>query len=479
MFSLAAESNLPAEHAEVGTRRSRSKDNNTIMSENDDETVGGRIMEDAVRIMGDTVGTEGFTPNCCVLSWRLRLGYAELYATLAPNNINAVITRARSIEPACETVDELIERCREISKPLLGKGDFEGVIQALMAKLPFDDPDVDAHAQEVLMTAITQFYPEFVLGLGDEATTLLPSGGGDAMAFAERMMPDVTNLIMRPMARGIELPERLRGGTFMTAVATLQGKLLAEPSLAPFTLRAEARALARRALWWQYSAPDDLAEKNAISAERDAIQARIQREQLDRHKFTYKVILEQPADKTSLRDAYAPFVADDVPWECLEQNLVPPAASQQDALRREDLLVHIAGHADTAIALSARIRAIARSLKPSIRLCWFMSTVQYSHNAIEDVRLGVGEEGDFATFESWAQELEMVLRASRSALEICAAASHLGAKGFIRRSTATWPWSMLLQLFSEEDVDDIWRGGCDACSHARPRLRPQRLFVAR
>ena len=165
------------------------------------------------------------------------------------------------------------------------------------------------------MTAITQFYPEFVLGLGDEATTLLPSGGGgDAAAFADRMMPDVTNLIMRPMARGIELPERLRGGTFMTAVATLQGKLLAEPSLAPFTLRAEARALARRALWWQYSAPDDLTEKNAISAERDAIQARIQREQLNRHAFTYTVILEQPADTPrSLRDAYAPYVADDVP----------------------------------------------------------------------------------------------------------------------------------------------------------------------
>ena len=57
----------------------------------------------------------------------------------------------------------------------------------------------------------------------------------------------------------------------MTAVATLQGKLLAEPSLAPFTLRAEARALARRALWWQYSAPDDLTEKNAISARAAAI----------------------------------------------------------------------------------------------------------------------------------------------------------------------------------------------------------------
>ena len=67
------------------------------MSANDDD----RIMEDAVRIMGDTVGTpEGFTPNCCVLSWRLRLGYAELYATLAPNNINAVIARARGTQPA-------------------------------------------------------------------------------------------------------------------------------------------------------------------------------------------------------------------------------------------------------------------------------------------------------------------------------------------------------------------------------------------
>ena len=426
------------------------------MSANDDD----RIMEDAVRIMGDTVGTpEGFTPNCCVLSWRLRLGYAELYATLAPNMINAVIARARSTEPACATVDELIERCREISKPLLGKGDFETIILSLQYKLPFGD--LDAHAQEVLMTAITQFYPEFVLGLGDEATTLLPSGGGDAMAFAERMLPDITNIIMRPMARGIELPERLRGGTFMTAVATLQGKLLAEPSLAPFTLRAEARALARRALWWQYSAPDDLTEKSAISAARDAIQERIQREQLNRHAFTYTVVLEQPPDTPrSLRDAYAPYLADDVPWESIEQHLVPVVGFPQDALRREDLLVHNA-HADKAVKISARLRAIARSLEPAKRLTWFMSTVQYSHNAIEEVRLGEGQEGDFATFDTWAQELELVLKAGRAALEICAAASHLGAKGFIRRDTGTWPWRMLLQLFSADDVDTIF-GGADA-----------------
>ena len=431
------------------------------MSENDDD----RIMEDAVRIMGDTVGTpKGFTPNCCVLSWRLRLGYAELYATLAPNNINAVIARARSTEPACATVDELIERCREISKPLmgsnLGKGDFESVIQALMTKLPFDDPAVDAHAQQILLTAVSQFYPEFVLGLGDEATALLPSGGGDAMAFAERMLPDITSLIMRPMARGQELPERLREGTFMTAIATLQGKLLAEPSLAPFTLRAEARALARRALWWQYSAPNDLTERQVISAARDAIQARIQREQLNRHAFTYTCVLEQPADTTSLRDAYAPYVADDVPWESIEPHLVPSVGSQQDALRREDLLVHNV-HAATAVKLCARLRTVARSLEPAKRLCWFMSTVQYSHNAIEDVRLGEGESGDFATFESWAQELESCLTAARGALEICAAASHLGAKGFIRRGTGTWPWRMLLQLFSAEDVDAIF-GGADA-----------------
>ena len=412
----------------------------------------------------DTVSSTAFTPNCCVLSWRLRLGYGELYATLAPNMINAVITRARSTEPACVTVDELIERCREISKPLLGsnlgKGDFESVIQALMAKLPFDDPDVDAHAQQILLTAVSQFYPEFVLGLGDEATALLPSGGGDAEKFAERMLPDITNLIMRPMARGQELPERLREGTFMTAIATLQGKLLAEPSLAPFTLRADARALARRALWWIYSAPDDLNERQAISAAREAIQARIQREQLNRHAFTYTCVLEQPADATSLRDAYAPYLADDVPWESIEPHLVPSVGSQQEALRREDLLVHNV-HADTAVKLCARFRAVARSLEPAKRLCWFMSTVQYSHNAIEEVRLGEGESGDFATFESWAQELESCLTAARGALEICAAASHLGAKGFIKRGTGTWPWSMLLQLFSADDVDDIF-GSADA-----------------
>ena len=143
------------------------------------------------------------------------------------------------------------------------------------------------------------------------------------------MLPDITNLIMRPMARGQELPERLREGTFMTAIATLQGKLLAEPSLAPFTLRAEARALAQRALWWQYASPDDLAEKQAISAARETIQARIQREQLNR-TLTYTCVLEQPADTTSLRDAYAPYLADDVPWESLELHLVPSVGSQQD-----------------------------------------------------------------------------------------------------------------------------------------------------
>ena len=342
-----------------------------------------------------------------------------------------------------------------------------------MAKLPFDDPDVDAHAQEVLMTAITQFYPEFVLGLGDEATTLLPSGGRRRRGLRGQDDAGRHEPHHAPDGEGIELPERLRGGTFMTAVATLQGKLLAEPSLAPFTLRAEARALARRALWWQYSAPDDLTEKQAISAARDAIQARIQREQLDRHKFTYKVILEQPADKTSLRDAYAPFVADDVPWECLEQNLVPPAASQQDALRREDLLVHIAGHADTAIALSARIRAIARSLEPAKRLCWFMSTVQYSHNAIEDVRLGVGEEGDFATFESLgpgaragshrraAPPSRYARRRRTSGQRALSAATRRRGRGVCCSSSSRRRTSM---LFSGR--------GCDACSHVRPAIRP-------
>ena len=57
-------------------------------------------------------------------------------------------------------------------------------------------------------------------------------------------------------------------------------------------------------------------------------------------------------------------------------------------------------------------------------------------------------------------ELELVLKAGRAALEICAAASHLGAKGFIRRDTGTWPWRMLLQLFSADDVDIF--GGADA-----------------
>jgi len=417
------------------------------MSENDDT--------DTIRT------TEGFTPNSTILSWRLRLGYAELYATLAPNMINAVITAARETQPACRDVDDLILRCREVSKPLLGAGDFERVIQALCAKLPFDDPDVDGQAQEILMCAITQFYPEFVLGLGDAAYALLPSGGGDTAAFAERMLPKITELIMCPMMAGRELPERLREKSFKIAVATLQGKLLAEPALAPFTLRADARALARRALWWQYASPDDAVEDRAIEAARDAIQERIQREQLNRHQFTYSVILQQPADGTSLRDAYAPYVAHDVPWDSIEDHLVPTVGSVQDALRREDLLVHITGHAGTAVALSARIRAVARALEPAKRLCWFMSTVQYSHNAIEELRLAEGESGDFATFESWEQELEVVLAGARGALEICAAASHLGASGFIRRGTGTWPMRMLLQLFSAADVEGIF-GGTEA-----------------
>ena len=63
-----------------------------MMSENDDT---------------DTIcTTQDFTPNSTILSWRLRLGYAELYATLAPNMVNAVITAARETQPACETVDE-------------------------------------------------------------------------------------------------------------------------------------------------------------------------------------------------------------------------------------------------------------------------------------------------------------------------------------------------------------------------------------
>ena len=153
----------------------------------------------------------------------------------------------------------------------------------MCAKLPFDDPDVDGQAQEILMCAITQFYPEFVLSLGDAAYALLPSGGGDTAAFAEWMLPKITELIMRPMMAGRELPERLREKSFKIAVATLQGKLLAEPALAPFTLRVDARALARRALWWQYASPDDAVEDRAIEAARDAIQERIQREQLNRH----------------------------------------------------------------------------------------------------------------------------------------------------------------------------------------------------
>ena len=49
-----------------------------------------------------------------------------------------------------------------------------------------------------------------------------------------------------------------------------------------------------------------------------------------------------------------------------------------------------------------------------------MSTVQYSHNAIEDVRLGVGKEGDFATFESGRKSSSLVLTARAS---MCGVAS--------------------------------------------------------
>ena len=54
-----------------------------------------------------------------------------------------------------------------------------------------------------------------------------------------------------------------------------------------------------------------------------------------------------------------------------------------------------------------------------------------------------------------------MLAGARGALEICAAASHLGDAGFIRRGTGTWPMRMLLQLFSAEDVEGSF-GGAEA-----------------
>ena len=178
-------------------------------------------------------------------------------------------------------------------------------------------------------------------------------------------------------------------------------------------MRAEARALARARSGGSTRTRDDLTEKNAISAARDAIQARIQREH-NRPEFTYTVILEQPADATSLRDAYAPYVAADVPWESIEPK---PRATSRGATRRPPTrgppsTQGSRGQGRENECAHPRHRALA---EPAKRLCWFMSTVQYSHNAIEEVRLGEGQEGDFATFDTWAQELELVLKAGRGA----------------------------------------------------------------
>ena len=87
-----------------------------------------------------------------------------------------------------------------------------------MAKLPFDDPT--STPAQVLMTAITQFYPESVLGLGVGDLSLAGGSGGGSL----RGQDDAGrhDLIMRPMARGLSYPSGCSRGTFMTAVA-LQG----------------------------------------------------------------------------------------------------------------------------------------------------------------------------------------------------------------------------------------------------------------
>ena len=126
-------------------------------------------------------------------------------------------------------------------------------------------------------------------------------------------------------------------------------------------LRAEAARSRGERLWCQYSAPNDLTKKQAISAER-RVRSRSARAA---GPANLRIRLSSSArrqDEPARRARRLP------PTMCLgnaEQNLVPPAASQQDALRREDLLVHIAGHADTAIALSAHPRHGALSSQQS------------------------------------------------------------------------------------------------------------------
>ena len=245
----------------------------------------------------------------------------------------------------------------------------------------------------------------------------------------------------------------------MTAVATLQGKLLA--GRRAVHLRAEARALARRALWWQYRT-DDLVKKRD---QRGGMRSRPNRKSSWTGTFTYKYPRaarrrDEPARR--LRTVRRRRCALGMPR-------AKPGATSRVATRRPPARgpprAHCwtRGHGNCPERAPPRHRALSRASKAPLLVHEHGPVFAQRHRGRAPGR-GRGRRLRHVRVLGAGARVGPESRARGP--RVCAAASAPRAKGNIRRD-GTWPWRMLLQLFSADDADAIF-GMRMRCTHSCP-----------